>query len=69
MGKTTTTTTTATVFLVPRGVEQEWFQQSASTHSGAGEKESVNINIVGKTTLLPSKRSFMGPCGLDTSKN
>ena len=29
------------------GVEKEWFQQSASTYSGAGEKENLNINFVG----------------------
>ena len=32
------------------GVENEWFQQSAPTHSGAGEKETLNINVVGKIT-------------------
>ena len=27
------------------GVETERFQHSASTHSGAGEKETLNINL------------------------
>ena len=30
-----------------RGVEKEWFQQSATMHSGAGENETLNINVVG----------------------
>ena len=30
------------------GIEEEWFQQSASTHSEAGEKETRDINVVGK---------------------
>ena len=30
------------------GVEKARFQQSASTHSGTGEKETLNINVVGK---------------------
>ena len=46
------TITTITVFLVPRGVEKERFQQSASTHSGAGEKETLNINVVGKIAVI-----------------
>ena len=29
------------------GLKTKYFQQSASTHSGAGEKVTVNINIVG----------------------
>ena len=29
-------------------VGKEWFQQSASTHSGAGQKETLNINPVNK---------------------
>ena len=29
------------------GVERKRFQQSASLHSGAGEKETLNINVVG----------------------
>ena len=37
------------VFLVPRGVEKEPFEQSASTHSGAIEKETLNINDVGRS--------------------
>ena len=45
------TTTTTTVILVPRGggmgVEKERLQQSASTHSGAEEKETLNINVAG----------------------
>ena len=36
-----------TVFLVPRGDETEPFQQSASTHSGAIDKETLNINVEG----------------------
>ena len=40
--------TITAVFLVPRGDEKERFQQSASTHSGAGAKETLNINVVGK---------------------
>ena len=50
---------------VPRaagGVEKEWFQQSASTHPGAGEKETLNINVVGKTEktkrILPHRQTF-----------
>ena len=34
-----------------RGRNKNWFQQSASTHSGAEEKESLNINVVGKKTM------------------
>ena len=30
------------------GVEQTWFQQSASTLSGAGEKKTLNIYVVAK---------------------
>ena len=33
------------------GGEKEWFQKSASTNSGAGEKEILNINVVGKTKI------------------
>ena len=49
---------TIAVFLVPRGVEKERFRQSASTHSGVGEKETLNINAVVrmvKTVLNASK--------------
>ena len=50
--KKTVTTITTTVFQVPRGVEQKRFQQSsASTHSGAGEKETLTINA-GKICLM-----------------
>ena len=45
---TVTTTIITTVFLGPRGVEKGGFQQSGSTQSGAGEKETQNINVVGK---------------------
>ena len=34
--------------LVARGVWKAWFQQSTSTHSGAGEKKTLNINVVGE---------------------
>ena len=34
-----------------RGVWKAWFQQSTSTHSGAGDKKTFNINVVGKTRL------------------
>ena len=40
--------TTITAFLGPRGVEKGGFQQSGSTQSGAGEKETQNIHVVGK---------------------
>ena len=30
------------------GVEKEWFQKSTSTHSGAAEKETLNIDVEGK---------------------
>ena len=33
-------------------VEKDRFQQSASTRSGAGEKETLNINVGGKTTRV-----------------
>ena len=47
--KRKTITTTTTVLLVPGigGVEKELFQQSASAHSVVGEKETININVVG----------------------
>ena len=51
MEPTTTTTITTTMFLVPGGVEKVQFQQSASTHSGAGEKETLNITVIGKHVL------------------
>ena len=35
------------VWLVPRRVAKERFEQSASTHIGAGEQETLNINVVG----------------------
>ena len=69
--KTTITTTTITVFLVPRGVRKKWFQQSAPTHSGAGESETLNINVLGKMTKgilasgaspdLPGRQTNYGP--------
>ena len=31
---------------------KKWFQQSAATHSGAGEKETLKINVLGKNVLL-----------------
>ena len=34
------------------GVENEQFQQSASTHSGAGKRDALNINVVGKANSL-----------------
>ena len=37
-----------TVFLSPRGVEKERFQQTRSTHSGAEEKETLNNKMLGK---------------------
>ena len=46
------TTTTTTVFLVPRGVETNRFQQSASTRSGLGEKETPNTYFVGTSLQL-----------------
>ena len=33
--------------LVARGVQKGRFQQSDTTHSGTGEKETPNINVVG----------------------
>ena len=39
---------TTTVFLGPRGVEKGVFQQAGSTQSGAGAKETQNINVVVK---------------------
>ena len=46
----TSATTITTVFLVPQGgVEKEWFQQSFPTQLGAGEKETLNIHVVGKS--------------------
>ena len=36
-------------------VEKERFQQSASTHSGARGKETLNINVVGNKS--PKKNS------------
>ena len=44
-----TTTTTTTVPWWHGGVGKTRFEQSTSTHSGAGEKETLNINVVGKT--------------------
>ena len=42
-----------TVFLVPLGAaKKQMFQQSASLHSGAGEKETLNANVAGKTGLV-----------------
>ena len=38
------------VVLVARGSRKPQFQQWTSTHSGAGEKETLNINVVGKTS-------------------
>ena len=38
---------TVTVFCRRWRIEKEWFQQSASTQSGAGEKDTLNINVVG----------------------
>ena len=43
------------MFLVPRRVGKKWFQQSASTHSVAGEKETLNINVVG---IRPATRLY-----------
>ena len=46
------------LFLVPRqgfGGRNKRFQQSASTNSGAGEKETLNINAVGK---IPQPSNF-----------
>ena len=37
--------------LVARGVGKARFQQSATTHSRTGEKETLNINVVGKNGL------------------
>ena len=31
------------------GGEKEWLQQSASTHLGAGETATLNMNVVGIT--------------------
>ena len=33
------------------GIEKGGLQQSRSTHSGAGEKETLNMNVVGKRKL------------------
>ena len=48
----TSTTTkrkiTTAVFLVSRGGRKEPFQQSVSTLLGAGEKETLKHNVVGK---------------------
>ena len=44
------------MFVVPRGgVEKERFQLSASTHSGAGEKKTLNINVVGTKTCVVTR--------------
>ena len=37
------------VFSAQGGVEKHRFQQSTSTQTGAGEKETLNINVVGKS--------------------
>ena len=42
--------TTTTVVWWHGGVGKARFQQSATTHSGTGEKETLNINVVGNTT-------------------
>ena len=39
------------------GVEKHQFQQWTSTHSGTGEKETLNINVVGKSKI--SKNEIM----------
>ena len=46
------------------GVWKARFQQSSSTHSGAGEKETLNINVVGKKgplTTFPTLRGYRRP--------
>ena len=48
-------TKTITVFLGPRGGRKRGFQQSGSTQSGAGEKETLNINVVGKKEIKKVK--------------
>ncbi len=45
---TITTTITTTELWWHGGVRKDHFQQSDTTHSGTGEKEALNINVVGK---------------------
>ena len=61
--KEKTTVIIRAVFLVSRGVENKQFQQSVSAHSGAGEKETLNINFVGKTTHIHHSSWFDFPKG------
>ena len=61
----TETITTITVLLVAGvGVEKERLQQSPSTHSGAGGKESLNINVVGNILVVFGERKLecQTPC-------
>ena len=39
------------------GVGKARFQQSATTHSGTGEKETLNMNVVGTKILHQSRRN------------
>ena len=53
---TTTIITIITIITVVwwhGGVGKARFQQSATTHSGTGEKETLNINVVGKIKRNP----------------
>ena len=45
-----------------RGGRKMGFQQSGSTQSGAGEKETLNINVVGKTVLVGNEYSKISLC-------
>ena len=51
-----TITTTTTGSWWHGGVWKARFQQSSSTHSGAGEKETQNMNVVGKSQEKNKKK-------------
>ena len=48
----TTPNATTTVFLVPRGFEKKHFEQSGPTHSGAGVKDTININAARRKLII-----------------
>ena len=43
------------------GGRQKWFQQLLPTHSGAGEKETLNVNVVGKmkTKVVQERKTVL----------
>ena len=51
-------TTTATVAWWRGGVGKPQFQQSATTCSGTGEKETLNINVVGNNIRIEFNASL-----------